>query len=155
MSLKGPKKASKRHQNDPTMMLKRSLRDPKVTPDPKNGPKSPQNHSKMVPFWSQKWPEIWSKWLKGGQKGAQTGTKTVQKSSRPSKLLTNSQNPLTILPDTHLLHIFRCWNVDFDRFVKQNKCFIAEKGCFSHNFAYFVEFWQKFAHFCFLLHHFA
>ena len=51
---------SSRHQDligekiDAKTMAKRSLSEPKVTPDrPKNGPKSPQNGAILVPKWSQ------------------------------------------------------------------------------------------------------
>ena len=157
----------KRCQNDAKMIPKWPQSDPGSTP------KMVQNHPKITPKWSKitpKWSYFGPKMVqrgaiitpdrvKNGLKGDQRWPKTVQSSSRPSsnciKTPKMHSGPFQTYPLAAHVHRLkrRFWP-----FFKQNKCFIGEKGLvffFCTILHSFREFWQNFAYFCLLLHHFA
>ena len=133
-------------------MPKWSLRDPKW-------PELTQKWSKITPKWPYfgptllpKWPYIAPDWVKNGSKRSKRGEKWTKNRSKVIqtfiKLLKNTQSTQNVSRCTHSLHTFIGWNVDFDRFFKQNKCFIAEQ---RHIFGQFCIFLVKFGRICIFL----
>ena len=152
---KRPKKSSKwvkttpkRPQNAAKTMPKWSLSDPKVTLDrPKNCPKSPkslQNYLKRILFWSQIWPYIapdMSKMAQKGSKRGQSGQKPFKSHLHLHQIAQkHSKSTQDASRRTHILQTFVGWNVDFDRFFNQNKCFTAEMGLYFCT----LRFWPFF-----------